>query len=130
MAETDTIARLTRERDEARERASSLSRELLDAMQARDSYRASAGLRVGMRREFEALRVAANVWANPHPSLVSAVRALTEALCDVERLHAMTCATANPEGECLGCQIAFRMDKNRMVLAYLLRGLAHGKEPG
>ncbi|MDX9735936.1 MAG: hypothetical protein RBU36_17535 [Thermoanaerobaculia bacterium] len=55
MAETDTIARLTRERDEARERAAGLSRELLDAMQARDSYRASAELRVGMRREFEAL---------------------------------------------------------------------------
>ena len=55
MAETDTIARLTRERDEARERTASLSRELLDAMQARDSYRASAEIRVGMRREFEAL---------------------------------------------------------------------------
>ena len=51
----DQIARLTRERDEARERAASLSRELLDAMQARDSYRASAEIRVGMRREFEAL---------------------------------------------------------------------------
>lgn len=49
------IARLTRERDEARERAASLSRELLAAMQARDSYRASAELRVGMRREFEEL---------------------------------------------------------------------------
>ena len=49
------IARLTRERDEARERASSLSRELLDAIRARDSYRASAEIRVGMRREFEAL---------------------------------------------------------------------------
>ncbi len=47
------ISRLTRERDEARERAAGLSRELLDAMQARDSYRASAELRVGMRREFE-----------------------------------------------------------------------------
>ena len=55
MTETDTIARLTRERDEARERAAGLSRELLDAMQARDSYRASADLRVGMRREFEEL---------------------------------------------------------------------------
>ena len=54
MTETD-IARLTRERDEARERAAGLSRELLAAMQARDSYRASADLRVGMRREFEAL---------------------------------------------------------------------------
>ena len=42
-----------RERDEARERAASLSRELLTAIQARDSYRASAELRVGMRREFE-----------------------------------------------------------------------------
>jgi len=102
MTETD-IARLTRERDEAREerdrarrdhegachlvakmhhaatgavtgpargvvedvadvrarllaaesRASSLSRELLDAMQARDSYRMRADLRVGMRREIE-----------------------------------------------------------------------------
>ena len=89
----DDIERLTRERDEARERAAevpglrlrlaqaegsaseaeaawktengkllasesraaSLSRELLDAMQARDSYRASADLRVGMRREFEEL---------------------------------------------------------------------------
>lgn len=94
MTETETdIARLTRERDEARERAAevpglrlrlaqaegsaseaeaawktengkllasesraaSLSRELLDVMQARDSYRASADLRVGMRREFEEL---------------------------------------------------------------------------
>lgn len=94
MTETETdIERLTRERDEARERAAevpglrlrlaqaegsaseaeaawktengkllasesraaSLSRELLDAMQARDSYRASADLRVGMRREFEEL---------------------------------------------------------------------------
>ena len=54
MAETD-IARLTRERDEARERAAGLSRELLGAMQARDSYRMSADLRVGMRREFEEL---------------------------------------------------------------------------
>ena len=36
-------------------RAASLSRELLDAMRARDSYRASAELRVGMRREFEEL---------------------------------------------------------------------------
>lgn len=43
------------ERDEARERAAGLSRELLGAMQARDSYRASAELRVGMRREIEAL---------------------------------------------------------------------------
>ena len=51
----DDIARLTRERDEARERAASLSRELLTAIQARDSYRASAELRVGMRREFEDL---------------------------------------------------------------------------
>ena len=49
------IARLTRERDEARERAESLSRELLAAIRARDSYRASAELRVGLRREFEAL---------------------------------------------------------------------------
>ena len=49
------VARLTRERDEARERAAGLSRELLAAMQARDSYRASAEIRVGMRREFEAL---------------------------------------------------------------------------
>lgn len=49
------FARLTRERDEARERAAGLSRELLGAMQARDSYRASAELRVGMRREFEEL---------------------------------------------------------------------------
>ena len=49
------IARLTRERDEARERAASLSRELLTAIRARDSYRASAELRVGMRREFEEL---------------------------------------------------------------------------
>ena len=49
------VARLTRERDEARERAESLSRELLAAIQARDSYRASADLRVGMRREFEEL---------------------------------------------------------------------------
>ena len=32
----DQVARLTRERDEARERAAGLSRELLDAMQARD----------------------------------------------------------------------------------------------
>ena len=55
MTETDTIARLTRERDEARERAAGLSRELLDAMQARDSYRMSAERRVGMRREFEEL---------------------------------------------------------------------------
>lgn len=47
----DQVARLTRERDEARERAESLSRELLAAIQARDSYRASAELRVGMRRE-------------------------------------------------------------------------------
>ena len=47
------IARLTRERDEARERAAGLSRELLGAMQARDSYRMSAELRVGMRRELE-----------------------------------------------------------------------------
>jgi hypothetical protein len=54
MTEND-IARLTRERDEARERTASLSRELLAAMQARDSYRASAEIRVGMRREFEAL---------------------------------------------------------------------------
>ena len=38
-----------------RERAESLSRELLAAIQARDSYRASADLRVGMRREFEEL---------------------------------------------------------------------------
>ena len=37
------------------ERAESLSRELLTAIQARDSYRAAADLRVGMRREFEAL---------------------------------------------------------------------------
>ena len=44
-----------RERDEARERAASLSRELLTAIRARDSYRASAELRVGMRREFEEL---------------------------------------------------------------------------
>ena len=44
-----------RERDEARERAAGLSRELLTAIQARDSYRASAELRVGMRREFEEL---------------------------------------------------------------------------
>ena len=65
----DQVARLTRERDEAmererlarlvaeqqQERAAGLSRELLDAMQARDSYRASADLRFGMRREFEAL---------------------------------------------------------------------------
>ena len=49
------MLRVIRERDEARERAAGLSRELLDAMQARDSYRASADLRVGMRREFEAL---------------------------------------------------------------------------
>lgn len=49
------IARLTRERDEARERAAGLSHELLTAIQARDSYRASAELRVGMRREFEEL---------------------------------------------------------------------------
>ena len=62
-------ARLTRERDEARERerlakllatqhqerAESLSRELLAAIQARDSYRAASDLRVGMRREFEVL---------------------------------------------------------------------------
>ncbi len=47
------FARLARERDEARERAPSLSRELLAVMQARDSYRASVGLRVGMRREVE-----------------------------------------------------------------------------
>ena len=40
---------------QATERAESLSRELLAAIQARDSYRASAELRVGMRREFEAL---------------------------------------------------------------------------
>ena len=52
MYDTD-IARLTRERDEARERAASLSHELLTAIQARDSYRASAELRVGMRREIE-----------------------------------------------------------------------------
>jgi hypothetical protein len=37
------------------ERAESLSRELLDAIRARDSYRASADLRFGMGREFEAL---------------------------------------------------------------------------
>lgn len=49
------IARLTRERDEAMERAASLSRELLAAIHVRDSYRASADLRVGMRREFEEL---------------------------------------------------------------------------
>ena len=49
------FARLTRERDEAMERAASLSRELLAAIQARDSYRMSAELRVGMRREFEEL---------------------------------------------------------------------------
>jgi len=63
------VARLTRERDEARERerlarlvaeqqqerAAGLSRELLAAIQARDSYRASAEARVGMRREFEEL---------------------------------------------------------------------------
>lgn len=72
MAENDTdadIARLTRERDEAmererlarlvaeqqQERAAGLSRELLAAIQARDSYRASAEARVGMRREFEEL---------------------------------------------------------------------------
>ena len=40
---------------QATERAESLSRELLAAIQARDSYRASADLRVGMRREFEEL---------------------------------------------------------------------------
>lgn len=65
----DQVARLTRERDEARERerlakrvaeraverAAGLSRELLTAIRARDSYRASADLRVGMRREFEEL---------------------------------------------------------------------------
>ena len=69
MTETDTIARLTRERDEARERAASLSRELLDAMQARDHKILRAFLAalpaegegktcpgcVGMRREFEEL---------------------------------------------------------------------------
>lgn len=44
-----------RERDEARERAASLSRELLTAIRARDSYRASAEARVGMRRELEEL---------------------------------------------------------------------------
>ena len=49
------MLRVIRERDEARERAASLSHELLTAIQARDSYRASAELRVGMRREFEKL---------------------------------------------------------------------------
>jgi len=47
--------RAVRGQEAAESRAASLSRELLDAMQARDSYRASAELRVGMRREFEAL---------------------------------------------------------------------------
>jgi hypothetical protein len=47
------MLRVIRERDEARERAAGLSRELLDAMQARDSYRMRADLRVGMRREIE-----------------------------------------------------------------------------
>jgi len=54
MTETETeIARLTRERDEARERAASLSRELLTAIQARDSYRASAELRALLREVAE-----------------------------------------------------------------------------
>ncbi len=60
--EVEVHAATKRERDiyikgyeAAESRAAGLSRELLDAMQARDSYRASAELRVGMRREFEAL---------------------------------------------------------------------------
>ena len=95
------IARLTRERDEARERerlakrvaeraqerAASLSRELLTAIRARDSYRASAELRVGMRREFEELL---NVGDTTAPETFEAglvrLRALRAAEAKAERL--------------------------------------------
>lgn len=55
LAAEPRAAAAEKERDEARERVAGLSRELLTALQARDSYRASAELRVGMRREFEEL---------------------------------------------------------------------------
>lgn len=69
LAAEARAAAAEKERDEARERerlakrvaeraverAAGLSRELLTAIRARDSYRASADLRVGMRREFEEL---------------------------------------------------------------------------
>lgn len=81
------IARLTRERDEARERAAGLSRELLDAMQARDSYRASAEIRVGMRREFEALLGCGDTTGEEAFARgLARLRALVEAESRAERL--------------------------------------------
>lgn len=76
-----------KERDEERWRAASLSRELLYAMQARDSYRASAELRVGMRREFEELLGCGDTTA---PETFEAglvrLRALLDAEAKAERL--------------------------------------------
>ncbi len=98
------IARLTRERDEARERAESLSRELLAAIRARDSYRASAELRVGLRREFEALLGVSDTTApETFEAGLARLRALfageakAERLAKALRLAAKYAENCNPE---------------------------------
>ena len=91
---------------------------LVDAERARDEA----------LNERDALRVATNTWADSN--LARAVTVLDDykrgntrldemlrmILGDLENLHAMTCATADAEGECLGCTIAGHIAEGYAVL--------------
>lgn len=112
--ERERLAKMVAE--QAQERAASLSRELLTATQARDSYRASAELRVGMRREFEELLGVGDTTA---PETFEAglvrLRALLAAEARAERLEkVLRCIRAYEPREVVKDEFAY----DRMVEAY------------